>query len=440
MKHTYLNKLFVLLFILALPPGSRLFAQQQTVARQWNEALLFSIEHDFSRPTVHARNLFHVSIAMYDAWAAYDDTASTYFLGKTLGDYTCEYEGIPIPATAAEIKEARKTAISYACYRILKQRFQFSPGAALDLPYYDSLMTQFGYPTDNFSQDYLNGDPAALGNYIAAKIIEFGFVDGSNQQGNYANLYYETVNPQIIVNEPGNPTLENPNRWQAIFLDGFVDQSGNLISISPPFLSPEWGDVVPFAMDESNMNTYERDGHNWNVYMDPGPPPYIDTTAATGLDDMYKFGYLMVNNWQSHHDTADAVMIDISPGSIGNIQSYPQTFEEFPDFYDWENGGDPGLGYAVNPYTNLPYEPQIVHRADYARVLAEFWADGPSSETPPGHWFTILNYVTDHPLFEMRWMGQGPILDTLEWNVRSYFTMGGSMHDAAIAAWSVKGY
>jgi hypothetical protein len=88
----------------------------------------------------------------------------------------------------------------------------------------------------------------------------------------------------------------------------------------------------------------------------------------------------------------------------------------------------------------MPYEPQMVPRGDYARVLAEFWADGPNSVTPPGHWFDILNHVSDHPLFERKWMGTGPELPALEYDVKSYFAMGGAMHDAAIAAWSVKGY
>ena len=70
----------------------------------------------------------------------------------------------------------------------------------------------------------------------------------------------------------------------------------------------------------------------------------------------------------------------------------------------------------------------------------EFWADGPDSETPPGHWFVLLNDVNDHPLTEKKFEGNGPIVEDLEWDVKSYFIMGVTMHDAAIAAWSVKGY
>ena len=44
----------------------------------------------------------------------------------------------------------------------------------------------------------------------------------------------------------------------------------------------------------------------------------------------------------------------------------------------------------MNPSTGQPYESQMVLRGDYTRVLAEFWADGPDSETPPGHWFTPI--------------------------------------------------
>ena len=56
-----------LIFLLAATGANA----QQSVARQWNEQVLEAIRHDYARPTVHARNLFHVSVAMYDAWAAY---------------------------------------------------------------------------------------------------------------------------------------------------------------------------------------------------------------------------------------------------------------------------------------------------------------------------------------------------------------------------------
>ena len=51
-----------------------------SIARRWNEQILNAIRRDIPRPTVHARNLFHLSAAMWDAWAAYDDVADGYFV------------------------------------------------------------------------------------------------------------------------------------------------------------------------------------------------------------------------------------------------------------------------------------------------------------------------------------------------------------------------
>lgn len=70
----------------------------QSVARMWNEVLLHAIRNDFARPTVHARNLFHVSSAMYDAWSTFNTQSSAYLFGKTVGDFSCPAYTVEIPA------------------------------------------------------------------------------------------------------------------------------------------------------------------------------------------------------------------------------------------------------------------------------------------------------------------------------------------------------
>ena len=71
------------------------YSQEESVARQWNEVLLESIRDDFARPTVHARNLFHTSTVMYDAWAVYDQESIPFFLGNSLGGLNIPFEGVP---------------------------------------------------------------------------------------------------------------------------------------------------------------------------------------------------------------------------------------------------------------------------------------------------------------------------------------------------------
>ena len=47
-----------------------------------------------------------------------------------------------------------------------------------------------------------------------------------------------------------------------------------------------------------------------------------------------------------------------------------------------------------------------------------------------GHWFVILNTINDNPLLEKKFQGLGDELSNLEWDVKSYFIMGGVMHDS----------
>src|SRR6185369_17865188 len=76
-----------------------------------------------------------------------------------------------------------------------------------------------------------------------------------------------------------------------------------------------------------------------------------------------------------------------------------------------------GHGYASNPITGLAYAAQPVNLADFERVAAEFWADGPRSETPPGHWNVIANDASDAILAGpglLRVGGAGPAVGRLE--------------------------
>ena len=85
--------------LLATPPASAQ-SGNQSVARRWNEMLLASIRRDFGRPTVHARNLFHVSVAMWDAWAVFDARAKPWIAAER--------------HAVADPDAARRVAISHA--------------------------------------------------------------------------------------------------------------------------------------------------------------------------------------------------------------------------------------------------------------------------------------------------------------------------------------
>jgi hypothetical protein len=377
-----------------------------SVARQWNEELLAAIRDDYARPTVHARNLFHTSAAMYDAWAAYDQRASTHLHHDR--------------ATAEDPQKAREVAISYAAYRLLSWRFRHSPGAEETQHRLDARMAELGL--DPAFDATTGPSPAALGNRIAGAWIAYGLTDGANEPEDYANRFYHPVNKPLPVALLTLPVLADPNRWQPLELDVFVDQAGNVLEDSkiPECLSPEWGLVEPFSLTADDLTIHQRDGHEYWVYLDPGPPPLLGSPRQ----EEYLDGFQQVIEWSGDLDPRDGVTIDISPAGRGNNTL----------------GTNDGHGYERNPKTGKPYQPQVVPAGDYYRVLAEFWADGPDSETPPGHWFTIANTVSDSPELVRRIGGEGPVVDELEWDVKLYFALGGAMHDVAIAAWGAKGW
>ena len=181
----------------------------RSVARVWDEMVLELIRAVIPAPTVHARNLFHTSAAMWDAWAAYDADADGYFVTEKL--------------IADDVQAAREAAISFAAYRILLWRYATVsdlPTATDDL---DAVMASLCYRTDYDSTD--GDDPAAFGNRIAVAVIEFGGTDGALEDERYDDSSYRPVNDPMVVDDPG-AVMSDPNAWQPLSLGLQLSQNG----------------------------------------------------------------------------------------------------------------------------------------------------------------------------------------------------------------------
>jgi hypothetical protein len=369
-----------------LPAGS--------IARQWDETLLDTIRRDTPRPTTHARNLFHLSALVWDVWRAYGGGGAAFLTDESLA--------------SDDPARDRAIAISFAAYRLLAHRFQGGPGKAATQAELLATMHDLGLDVAYTTTE--GETPAAVGNRMAAAMIAWGLGDGANEEGNYADPDYLPVNAPLIVKQPGT-TMVDPNRWQPVALDLIVAQNGvPLPGNVQSAIGTRWKHVIPFALRPSAIPG--------DIYVDPGPPPQLGGADGPG----YKEGARRVIELSSQLDPNDGVPIDVSPGAFGNNPL----------------GTNAGTGHPANPVTGLPYAPNVVPRADFLRVLAEFWADGPQSETPPGHWNVLANGVSDE-LPSLRIGGTGRELDRLEWDVKLYLALNGAVHDAAIAAWGLKG-
>jgi PEP-CTERM motif len=378
-----------------------------SIARVWDDQLLHAISLDTARPTVHARNLFDMSAAMYDAWSAYDTTSSQYIY----------HEKLSVP----NVDAARNEAISYAAFGLINERFVsgpagIGPGKLTTQNDLRQQMISLGYDPDNTTT--VGNSPAAIGNRVAQAVINYGLNDGSREAQNYASPagQYIPVNDPMTVELSGT-VMNDPNRWQPLHFNGNrIDQFGNaVLPATQKSLTPFWGDVKPFAMTAADKSAN-------GVYHDQGPQPHLGGVGDAEL----KTAIVNVLQLSSQLDPTQGVMIDISPASRGNspLGSYVQN------------------GYSQNPATGQPYAPEVVNQADFGRVVAEFWADGPHSDAPPGHWNEIGNYAADRMDqlgIPKKIGGTGPVVSNLEYDVKRYFAENGALYDASIAAWNHKG-
>jgi hypothetical protein len=372
-----------------------------SVARGWSEQILQAIRRDIPRPGVHARNLYHLSVAMWDAWAVYDEVADPML-------------GHPrvLVADPVEREEARATAISMAAYRVLAHRYPGlgQVGADVTAACLDAHLEHLGLdPADDRTT---GDDPVAVGNRIGQSVIDTFADDGSNEAENYADTTgWAPLNPPLVVDQPGND-IEHPDDFQLLNLAAAETQNGIVLDSGlQSYIGAQWGQVTPFALPALG----ERDGaHAWIIPDAPYPSVDEPSTADEVLEVLRK------------HAALDATLpetIDISPGAYGNNPL----------------GSNAGAGHPVNPVTGLPYPENIVPLGDFVRVLAEVWADGPKSETPPGHWNSLANVASDAMDPEDLVIAEtGRALDRLGWDVHLYLGLNGALHDAAIAAWGLK--
>ena len=388
-----------------------------STARNWDERALETIRADTPNPPVQARNLFSYAVCMYDAWAAYDTNAVGFI-----------YHG---KRTAADVAAARNEAISYAVYRMMEERLVYSRTATNQVARDPDFMTAMGYDPNYASRD--TSTPAGVGNSVYDAVSAWFLNDGSRETNGtpypIANpptpVYpdYPVGNPRryVYVNGMLNPffpgttdgtnnTLVDVNQWQRLIVANAIDQNGFPINPLQNYAGVQWLWVRAFGLSRIDSD---------KPWIDPGPPPFL----GMATDAAFKSNLVAVVNASSQLTTDDGVTVDISPGAIGNNTL----------------GANDGQGYATNPITGLPYAPKVVLRGDFVRCLAEFWADGPKSETPPGHWNVIANNVSDS-MSVYRIGGTGPAVDRLEWDVKLYFALNAAVHDAACACWSAKRY
>jgi hypothetical protein len=185
------------------------------------------------------------------------------------------------------------------------------------------------------------------------------------------------------------------------------------------------------TLARAELDYCHDDGANQLGNLAPGGAAYADYTgyvtknppmvvgAATHLDTIPAPG-----NWQPLSFT-DATGTVVTPSYAGAAWERVKPFAL--------RSGDefrPGPPAAFGSPEYVAQVRRVVEvqaaLTDEQKVIAEYWADGPNSELPPGHWLLFGLFVS------------GRDRHTDDDDIKMFFALSNALSDAAIAAWDAK--
>lgn len=266
----------------------------------------------------------------------------------------------------------RKAAVSQAAYQMLLFLY---PTHEINTQAFSHLLHTLGYePTQPSDMT----TPAGIGAAAAQAVITARANDGSNAANNFADVTSDTYPELYQPVNSADPTAPNglygpdfnPIRWQPLR-------------------------VPTGSVRDVNGN------------------PIVDHTQP----DSYKEQTFLTPHWGAVTPfalTAGNQFRPPPPPTPGSQQPYTD-----------------GLGRTMthDEAYHLQLD-EVLHLSanltDEQKVVAEYWADGPRSETPPGHWNALAHGISYRDHY------------TLDEDVKMFFALNGALFDASIAAWDSK--
>ena len=166
------------------------------------------------------------------------------------------------------------------------------------------------------------------------------------------------------------------------------------------------------------------DGSNQDGSLSGGLP-YSDYTGYTPVNTPTTLNDL--NHWQPL-DVGGTVQEFQTP-FFGQVTPFALTaYDQFdipdPIFYDPDNPLSPeSQAFVAQTQEAIDFSANLTGEQ---KTIAEYWADGPSSELPPGHWNDLSHFISERDNH------------TIDDDAKLYFALNGAVFDAGIAAWGFK--
>jgi hypothetical protein len=176
-----------------------------------------------------------------------------------------------------------------------------------------------------------------------------------------------------------------------------------------------------------------NDGSNQLGNLTPSGVPYADYTgyvpvnppSTVPIDPSH---VVDVNRWQPLTYT-DASGHVVTPGFVGAqwylVKPFALTsndeFNSFVSMFGPARSGSETFRKQAQDLITLS-----ANLTDRQKMIAEYWANGPHTELPPGHWDLFAQFISarDH--------------HTVDQDVKMFFVMTNAIFDAGIVAWTAK--
>ncbi len=310
-------------------------------------------------------------------------TRQLFLLSTAMYDAWSIYDPIAVPVyfgsadkqlSEHNSSESKERAVAQAAYHMLIALF---PAYSASTGNPERFMHEEGFSIVSSASDQ---SPESIGYLAAMRTLQARESDGSNAANNYADItseqYPDLYSPANVALEGGERApggdLFNPNRWQPLRVPNgsLLDENGHAIYDNDD--STSYQDQKFLTPHFGNVEPFAL--HSANQFRPVRPPQkgsserYVDGLGAVTTSD------------QAWNDQFDEILA-ISAGLT-----------------------------------------------DRQKVIAEFWADGPRSEAPPGHWNQLAHGICERDAH------------TIDQDIKLYFALNAALFDTAISIWEAKRY
>jgi len=253
-------------------------------------------------------------------------------------------------------------------------------------------------------------DPTAIGTQLGDTVqIATPNVTEQNKQAAISYAAYRTLSTLFPAEQTRFDTLMgdlgyDPNVTTTSFTQGLTGQAEAAVT----------GNLAAQALLDSRA----KDGSNQaNNYADTGN--YQPTNTWDKVNDPNKWQPISIDKGATVQQYLTPHWNQVTPFALRSADQFlPAAPESFLD-----NTGNLNQGYVDQALEVINYSANLT---DEEKVIAEYWADGPRTVLPPGHWQIFGQYVSKRDNL------------SLDDNVKLFFGLGNAVFDASIASWDAK--